>query len=83
MTTATLPTDWATLTSTANGETQVIFDLEGNARVSVPGDETGADLDDSQIEELLADQYGVEITTMIAWEQGEADYESVGFFCYS
>jgi len=77
----TLPTDWATIATTANGESQVIFDLEGNAKVSIPGDES-ADLDDSQIEEILKDKYGVEITSLIAWEQGESDGESVGFFGY-
>lgn len=76
-----LPTDWTVIASTGNGETQVIFDLDGNGKVSVPGDES-ADLSDSQIEEILADKYGVAITSLIAWEQGEADGESVGFFCY-
>jgi hypothetical protein len=81
MSTSILPTDWEVIASTANGESQVIFDIEGRARVSVPGDQS-ADLDDSQVEEILKNKYGVEITSLISWEQGEADGESVGFFGY-
>lgn len=72
---------WTVIASTGNGETQVIFDLDGNGKVSVPGDES-ADLSDSQVEEILADKYGVRIISPITWEQGEAENESVGFFCY-
>lgn len=82
MTTVTknLPTGWTVIASTANGETEVIF-LEGDGKISVPGDES-ADLSDSQIEEILADKYGVKIISPITWEQGEAEGESVGFFEY-
>ena len=84
MATATkkLPTDWTVIASTANGETEVIFDLEGKGKVSVPGNES-ADLSDSQVEEILADKYQVRIISPITWEQGEAESESVGFFEYA
>lgn len=75
---------WIVLISTTSGEALVMFEDE-HVRVSVPGDESGAELSDEEIVELVKDRFDVDIESqgMDAWEAGGSDYESIGFFRYA
>lgn len=78
MTTANyLPTQWENI----NPDTRVIFDHEGNGRVSVQGNADGPSVSDEEITALLNADYDVTLSTFINWLPGDAD-KWIGSFCY-